>query len=60
MRDKFALCQILPTLIHCENDRAYEDTFLHTLISYLIPMADDFAQEDFCVVVFDDFILVNV
>lgn len=60
MRDKFALCQILPTLIHCENDRAYEDTFLHTLISYLIPMADDFAQEDFCVVVFDDFILPSI
>ncbi|XP_021339653.1 negative elongation factor B-like [Mizuhopecten yessoensis] len=59
-RDKFALCQILPTLIHCENERASEDTFLHTIISYLIPMAEDFSQEDLCVVVFDDFILPSI
>lgn len=58
-RDRIAAVQIIPTLLHCENDRAYEDTFLHSLISYLISMAEDFTQEDLCIAVFDDFILVR-
>lgn len=58
-KDRPALCQLLPTLIHCENDRAYEDTFLHSIISYLIPFGEDFSNEDFCTVVFDDFLLVS-
>lgn len=56
-KDRPAVCQVLPTLIHCENDRAYEDTFLHYLISYLIPFGDDFTSEEFCTAVFDDFLL---
>ncbi|KAH9487625.1 hypothetical protein Btru_070278 [Bulinus truncatus] len=55
MKDRLAVIQILPTLIHCENDRAYNDTFLHCLTSYLIHMKDDFQHEDLCVAVLDDF-----
>ena len=58
-RDKPAVVEVLPTLIHCENDRAYEDTFLHAIISYLIPFGEDFATDEFCAAVFDDFLLVH-
>ena len=57
-RDKPAVVEVLPTLIHCENDRAYEDTFLHAIVSYLIPFGEDFATDEFCTAVFDDFLLV--
>ncbi|KAK0065609.1 negative elongation factor B-like isoform X1 [Biomphalaria pfeifferi] len=57
MRDRLALVQILPTMIHCENDRAYNDTFLHCLTSYLIHMKDDFQHKDLCVAVLDDFFI---
>ncbi|XP_064616465.1 negative elongation factor B-like [Liolophura sinensis] len=59
-RDRIAAVQIIPALLHCENDRAYEDTFLHSLVSYLISMAEDFTQEDLCIAVFDDFILPSI
>ncbi|XP_046566584.1 negative elongation factor B-like [Haliotis rubra] len=60
-KDRVAVTQILPTLIHCENDRAYDDIFLHSLISHLIHMVDDFAMsEEFCSAVFDDFLLVGL
>lgn len=58
-KDRLAVTQILPTLIHCENDIAYDDTFLHSLVSYLIGMNDDFSHDEFCVAVFDDFLLVS-
>jgi hypothetical protein len=50
----------LPSLIHCEDDCGYEDTFLHCLIAYLLSMGDDFAYDDFCVCVLDDFLLVRI
>lgn len=58
-RDKLATMAILPTLVHCEGDRAFDETFLHTLVSYLIAMAEDFGQEDFCIAVFDEFFLLG-
>lgn len=59
MKDRVAVCNIIPVLVHCENERAYEDTFLHSLISFLIAMSDEFAHDDFCSVVFDDYLLVR-
>lgn len=59
MKDRVAACNIIPVLVHCENERAYEDTFLHSLISFLIAMSDEFAHDDFCSVVFDDYLLVR-
>lgn len=59
-KDKLATMTILPTLVHCENERAFDETFLHTLVSYLIIMAEDFGQEDFCIAVFDEFFLLGI
>ncbi|XP_045193418.2 negative elongation factor B-like [Mercenaria mercenaria] len=54
-RDKFAICQILPNLTICQSERHYDDTFLHSLVSYLISMSEEFTHEDFCEVVFGHF-----
>lgn len=59
-RDRQALMRVLGSLANCENDRAFEDPFLHTLIVLLIPMADEFSTEDFCTVVFDEFFFTSV
>ncbi|KAL8594851.1 hypothetical protein ACOMHN_016092 [Nucella lapillus] len=56
-KDRMVVNEVMPTLIHCENDRAYEDTFLHCLVSYLIPFREEFAAPQFCQAVFDDFFL---
>ncbi|BFZ20311.1 hypothetical protein BsWGS_23350 [Bradybaena similaris] len=60
MKDRLAVTMILPTLIHCESNRAYTDTFLHCLSSYLIHMKDDFQHDDFCIAVLDDFFMPAV
>merc|ERR1719483_2056891 len=60
LKDSLAVIQILPTLIHCENDRAYSDTFLHCLTSYLIHMKEEFHNEHFCTAVLDHFFLPAV
>ncbi|KAH7932112.1 hypothetical protein HPB51_029529 [Rhipicephalus microplus] len=49
--------RVLGSLAGAEGQRAYQDPFLHTLVGHLALMADDFAQEDFCTVVFDEFFL---
>lgn len=54
-KDKFALSQILPYLSECHDRRSYDDTFLHALVSFLICMADEFANEEFCDMVFQGF-----
>ncbi|XP_076436263.1 negative elongation factor B-like [Babylonia areolata] len=59
-KDRMVVMEVLPTLIHCENDRAYEDTFLHSLASYLIPCGEDFSSDDFCQAVLDDFFVPAV
>ncbi|CAI9716771.1 negative elongation factor B [Octopus vulgaris] len=59
-KDKPAVMSILPALTHCESDRAFDETFLHTLISYLITMSEDFSQEDFCIATFDEFLIPGI
>lgn len=54
-RDRVGLMRVLGTLANCDSDRAFEDPFLHFLVSLLIHMADEFAAEDFCTVIFDEF-----
>lgn len=56
-RDRTGVMRVLGTLAGAEGQRAYQDPFLHTLVGHLALMADDFAQEDFCTVVFDEFFL---
>ncbi|UYV82826.1 NELFB [Cordylochernes scorpioides] len=59
-KDRQGLMRILGCLSSSHKDRAFEDTFLHTLVGLLIPMADEFATEDFCTVVFDEFFFVGL
>lgn len=54
-KDRVGLMRILGTLAGCESDRAFEDPFLHFLVSLLVHMGEEFVAEDFCTVVFDEF-----
>lgn len=59
-RDKAAITVMLPTLLHCEHERPFEDCFLHALISALIACGEDFETAEFANAVFDDFLLPMV
>lgn len=59
-KDKVGLLRILAVLSSCKDDRAYEDPFLHSLIASLIAMSDEFANEDFCTVLFDEFLFAGL
>ncbi|GFT08896.1 negative elongation factor B [Trichonephila clavipes] len=53
--------RVLGTLALCENDRAFEDPFLNSLICCLVTnLIDEFSAEDFCTVVFDEFFLTGL
>lgn len=58
--DRVGLMRVLGILASCDSDRAYEDPFLHLLVSHLIPMAEEFSAEDFCTVIFDEFFLTGM
>lgn len=60
LKDRVAILRILSILSSCKDDRAYEDTFLHSLIAYLIHMVDEFSNEDFCTGLFDGFLFVGL
>ncbi|XKL59665.1 hypothetical protein PGB90_000681 [Kerria lacca] len=55
MKDRVGLMRILGSLSNCDSDRAFEDPFLHSLVSLFIQQGDEFSAEDFCTVVFDEF-----
>lgn len=59
-KDRIGLLRILTILSSCKEDRAYEDPFLHSLIAYLIPMADEFSNEEFCTGLFDGFLFAGL
>ncbi|XP_054274754.1 negative elongation factor B-like isoform X1 [Macrosteles quadrilineatus] len=59
-RDRIGLMRVLGTLATCDSDRAFEDPFLHFLISLLIHMGDEFSTEDFCTVIFDEFFYAGI
>ncbi|XP_043497771.1 negative elongation factor B [Polistes fuscatus] len=59
--DARGLMRVLATLTNCQAQRAFEDPFLHTLVSLLIlNMADEFSNESFCTVIFDEFFLAGL
>lgn len=60
VRSKMALCRVLQSMLRCENDRALDDVFLHTVVGYIIGMVDEFSSEDFCICIFDDFFMVRI
>ncbi|KAK4020803.1 LOW QUALITY PROTEIN: negative elongation factor B [Daphnia magna] len=59
-RDKVALTRVLGTLAVGHGERSFEDPFLHTLVAHLIPMQDEFVNEMFCTVVFDEFFFTSI
>nr|CAG4640717.1 EOG090X0363 [Eulimnadia texana] len=59
-KDKTALTRVLGTLALGHEERAFEDPFLHTLVAHLIPMSEEFANETFCTVVFDEFFFTAI
>jgi negative elongation factor B len=56
-KDKQAIMRVLGTLANSHENRALENPFLHNLVAYFIPLADEFATEDFCTVVLDELFL---
>ncbi|XP_064649137.1 negative elongation factor B-like [Lineus longissimus] len=60
VRSKMALCRVLQSMLRCENDRALDDVFLHTVVGYIIGMVDEFSSEDFCICIFDDFFMPSI
>ncbi|OXU31236.1 hypothetical protein TSAR_014770 [Trichomalopsis sarcophagae] len=58
--DARGLVRVLATLPNCQGQRAYEDPFLHTLVLLLVlNMSDEFTNESFCTVIFDEFFLAG-
>ncbi|CAG9123885.1 hypothetical protein JYU34_014377 [Plutella xylostella] len=60
LRDRGALLRILSILGSCKDGRAYEDPFLHTLVSLLVQLPDEFQGEDFSTVLFDEFFFAGL
>ena len=56
-KDKIAVKRVLGLIVSSVRHHPFEDVFLHSLITHLIQMRDDFEAEDFCTVVFDEFFL---
>ncbi|XP_053212674.1 negative elongation factor B-like [Panonychus citri] len=59
-KDRTAVVRVLGCLSNCHDNRISDDRILHSLVSFLIPMADEFSLEDFCTVVFDEIFLSNL
>lgn len=59
-KDKIAVKRVLGLLAASVKNHPFEDVFLHSLITFLIQMRDDFEAEDFCTVVFDEFFLTLI
>ena len=59
-KDKIAVKRVLGLLAPSVKNHPFEDVFLHSLITYLIQMRDEFDAEDFCTVVFDEFFLALI
>ncbi|RWS31152.1 negative elongation factor B-like protein [Leptotrombidium deliense] len=56
-RDKQGIMRVLGTLANSQDNRALDGPFMHNLVAYFVPMCEEFANEDFCTVVFDEFFL---
>lgn len=48
-----------PPTVDTYNDMAFGDIFLHLLTGHLTLLSDEFGSEDFCSVVFDNFLLTS-
>nr|XP_029718195.1 negative elongation factor B-like [Aedes albopictus] len=59
-KDRVGILRVMAILASCKDDRAYEDPFLHSLIALMIPMSEEFANEDFCTGLFDEFLFAGL
>ncbi|XP_035791954.1 negative elongation factor B [Anopheles albimanus] len=59
-KDRVGILRVMAILSSCKDDRAYEDPFLHSLIALIIPMSEEFANEDFCTGLFDEFLFAGL
>ncbi|XP_049295487.1 negative elongation factor B [Anopheles funestus] len=59
-KDRVGILRVMAILASCKDDRAYEDPFLHSLIALIIPMSEEFANEDFCTGLFDEFLFAGL
>lgn len=58
-RNKNAILRLLPSLVETYNSMAFSDIFLHLFTSHLTLLTEEFAAEDFCIALFDGFILTT-
>jgi len=54
-KDKTGIMRVLGVLAQNIKGHPFEDAFLHSLVTLLITMKDEFENEDFCTSVFDEF-----
>ena len=54
-KDKTGLMRVLGILAQNIRGHPFEDAFLHSLVTGLAGMKEDFEAEDFCTAVFDEF-----
>lgn len=59
-KDRVGLLRVMTILTSCTEGRSYEDPFLHSMVSLLIHMQDEFGTEDFCTGIFDEFLFTAV
>lgn len=56
-RDRQGITRMLGSLTSSFESKAYDNPFLHVLVSHLIPMSEELTSEEFCTVVLDDFFM---
>lgn len=56
-KDRGGLVRILGSLANSPDTRLIEDPFLHTMVLYFVPMAEEFQHEELCTIVFDELLL---
>ena len=56
-KDKIGLMRVVGCLGNSHENRAFDNPFLHNLVGYFIPFADEFENEEFATTIFDEFFL---
>eukprot|EP00095_Tigriopus_kingsejongensis_P003367 maker-scaffold153_size302544-snap-gene-0.8 protein:Tk03367 transcript:maker-scaffold153_size302544-snap-gene-0.8-mRNA-1 annotation:"hypothetical protein KGM_17840" len=59
-KDTIGLKRVLGYLANVVHMHPYEDPFMHTLVTYLIQMKDEFDAKDFGTCIFDEFFFTSI
>lgn len=54
-KDRIGLMRVLGVLAQNIRNHPFEDAFMHSMVTALISLRDEFENEDFCTIVFDEF-----